>query len=148
MDNVSEKTQVDDDYKLDEQVGYALRRAYQRHMTIFSAKDPGGLTAMQFSTLYRLAKEPGPISQNALGRLVAMDAATTKGVVSRLIARVLVDSDMDKNDKRRRTLRTTEEGRALLAKTLPTMREITAETLSPLNEREAARLLELLRRIS
>ncbi|MBE3639584.1 MarR family winged helix-turn-helix transcriptional regulator [Mangrovicoccus algicola] len=138
----------DSNYKLDEQVGFALRKAYQRHMTIFSGHNPGGLTSMQFSTLYRLATEPGPISQNALGRLVAMDAATTKGVISRLQARGLVETERDKVDKRRYMLRTTPEGRALLAEMLPTMKQITADTLAPLDAAEAETLLSLLRRIS
>lgn len=136
------------DYKLEEQVGFALRKAYQRHMTIFSEKCPEGLTAMQFSTLYRLATEPGPISQNALGRLVAMDSATTKGVISRLLARGLLQSEPDPVDRRRYMLRTTAKGRAVLKGMLPAMKEITAETLAPLNETEAKRLLELLHRIS
>lgn len=136
------------DYKLDEQVGFALRRAYQRHMAIFSSHNPGGLTPMQFSTLYRLAEEPGPVSQNALGRLVAMDAATAKGVVSRLRERGLLDSVRDKVDRRRYNLSTTAKGRALLAETLPTMARITAETLEPLSDEEARQLLSLLRRIS
>ncbi|MER5173659.1 MarR family transcriptional regulator [Thioclava sp. GXIMD2076] len=138
----------DQDYKLDEQVGFALRKAYQRHMTIFSEHNPGGLTSMQFSTLYRLAMEPGPVSQNALGRLVAMDAATTKGVVTRLQARGLIKSEKDQVDKRRYNLSTTEEGRALLQQTLPVMKQITADTLAPLNAAESAMLLNLLSRIS
>jgi DNA-binding MarR family transcriptional regulator len=142
-------TTLDDpDYKLDEQVGFVLRKAYQRHQTIFSEAHPGGLTAMQFSTLYRLAMEPGPVSQNALGRLVAMDASTTKGVVTRLQARGLIEMEKDQVDKRRYTLRTTEAGRALLTDCVPTMKKITADTLSPLSKKEAQMLLDLLKRIA
>jgi len=136
------------DYRLDEQVGYALRKAYQRHMLIFARHEPGGLTATQFSTLYRLATEPAPISQNALGRLVAMDASTTKGVIARLQARGLIETEPDTVDRRRYLLRTTQKGRALLAEILPVMGRITAETLAPLKPREAEKLLELLKRIS
>ncbi len=137
----------DPDYKLDEQVGFVLRKAYQRHQTIFSEANPGGLTAMQFSTLYGLAMGPGPISQNALGRLVAMDASTTKGVVARLQARGLIEMEKDMVDKRRYMLRTTEAGRALLTECVPTMKRITADTLAPLSKKEAQTLLALLSRI-
>lgn len=138
----------DNEYVLDEQVGFALRKAYQRHITIFTENVPGNLTSTQFSTLYRLATEPGPISQNALGRLVAMDAATTKGVISRLQARGLIATEPDRKDRRRYTLRTTEAGRRLLAESLPVMKRITSETLAPLSEDEARTLLSLLHRIS
>ncbi len=136
------------DYQLDEQVGFLLRKANQRHLTILSALMPGGLTSMQFSTLFRLATKPGPVSQNALGRMVAMDAATTKGVVARLQARGLIRTESDPLDKRRYTLSTTEEGRALLAGILPVMQQITRETLAPLSPAEQETLVLLLKKIS
>lgn len=135
-------------YDLDKQIGFVLRKAYQRHMTIFTGRNPSDLTAMQFSTLYRLATEPGPVSQNALGRLVAMDAATTKGVVTRLKDQGLIQSEPDQVDRRRYILRTTDKGRALLEQILPEMSAITQETLEPLSDAEAQTLLHLLRRIT
>ena len=71
-------------YVLDDQIGYLLRKAYQRNSVIFSEMVPE-LTTMQFSVMRRLATD-GAMSQNLLGRSVAMDGATTKGVVDRLIA--------------------------------------------------------------
>lgn len=135
-------------YKLEEQVGFLLRKANQRHLTIFAGLIPGGLTSTQFSTLFRLATEPGPVSQNALGRMVAMDAATTKGVVARLQARGLIQTEPDPNDRRRYNLSTTAEGRALIAEVVPVMKEITRETLSPLSADEQKTLTDLLRKIA
>jgi hypothetical protein len=71
-----------DDYHLDDQIGYILRRVTQRHLAIFAALIPE-VTTTQFAVLARLA-EIGPQSQNHLGRATAMDAATIKGVVDRL----------------------------------------------------------------
>ena len=65
----------DDDYLLDAQVGYMLRQAHQRHTTIFASLMVDGLTPTQWAALAKL-KEIGPSSQNLLGRLTAMDAAT------------------------------------------------------------------------
>lgn len=138
---------AEQNYNLDEQVGFMLRRAYQRHTAICSEKLGAALTPAQFSTLYRLATEPSPISQNALGRMVAMDAATTKGVISRLKERDLIHSEPDRDDKRRHILTTTEKGRALLKDLLPIMRAITTETLAPLEPHEQVMLLALLRKI-
>ncbi|MFV0490681.1 MAG: MarR family winged helix-turn-helix transcriptional regulator [Pseudorhodobacter sp.] len=136
-----------EEYQLDEQVGFLLRKAYQRHIAICSRYNAGGLTPVQFSTLYRLATEEGSISQNALGRLVAMDAATTKGVVTRLKERGLIQTRQDHEDKRRYSLSTTKEGRQVLADTLPEMQKITRETLSPLSAAEQETLLRLLRKL-
>lgn len=136
------------DYRLDDQVGYLLRKAYQNHTAICSAHDPCELTPMQFSTLYRLATEPGPISQNALGRLVAMDAATTKGVVTRLRERGLIESRQDEEDRRRYSLTVTPQGRRVLAEAQPIMQAISRETLASLNEKEQKTLLTLLRKLS
>jgi hypothetical protein len=67
-------------YVLDEQVGFALRQAQQRHTTIFAAKMIEGLTPTQWAALAKV-REVGDCSQNHLGRLTAMDAATIKGVI-------------------------------------------------------------------
>ncbi|MFT3691016.1 MarR family winged helix-turn-helix transcriptional regulator [Paenirhodobacter sp.] len=134
-------------YQLDEQVGFLLRKANQRHQTIFAARIPGNLTSMQFSTLFRLASEPGPVSQNALGRMVAMDAATTKGVVTRLKERGLIAMEPDPGDRRRYILSTTAEGRALLQAVVPVMQDITRETLAPLTPAERGTLVDLLKKL-
>ena len=78
----------DEGYRLQEQVGFILRKAHQRHVAIFASRI-GDLTPPQFAALARL-REAGDTSQNQLGALVAMDAATIKGVIDRLKARGLV----------------------------------------------------------
>lgn len=134
-------------YVLDEQVGFLLRKAYQRHMTIFARNMIGGLTPTQFSTLFRLYAEPDPISQNALGRLVAMDAATTKGVISRLESHGLITTERDPNDKRRYLLRSTEKGQALVREAIPVVKGITEATLEPLTRTERETFLRLLAKL-
>lgn len=147
-DETSGKTaQTATEYVLDEQVGFLLRKAYQRHQTIFTERMVGGLTATQFSMLFRLVQVTGPISQNALGRLVAMDAATTKGVVSRLQAQGLVTTERDTEDKRRYMLRSTEKGRALIQEALPVVMGISEATLAPLTKRESETFLRLLAKL-
>jgi hypothetical protein len=73
-------------YVLDDQVGFLLRVALQRHTAIFTTRMIEGLTQTQFAALAKL-HEVGPCSQNHLGRLIYLDAATIKGVVDRLGAR-------------------------------------------------------------
>jgi MarR family transcriptional regulator, lower aerobic nicotinate degradation pathway regulator len=133
------------EYRLDDQVGYRLRLATQRHLEIFS-QHLSDVTPTQFSILARLY-EVGETSQNQLGRLVAMDAATTKGVISRLLEKQLVEVRADPNDLRRRQISLTDAGREVTIASIEKARKITAETVAHLTERDVQRLLALLDKI-
>ena len=133
-------------YALDDQIGFVLRQAHQRHTAIFAARMIGDLTPTQFAALARLHAE-GPVSQNQLGRLTAMDVATIKGVVDRLIARGLVATSPDAADARRRVVALTDIGHELILRALPVAAAITAETLEPLAADEQASLLAQLARL-
>lgn len=135
------------DYALDEQVGYLMRLAMQRHTAIFQKHTIDGLTPTQFSTLVRL-NEQGRASQNELGRLAGMDIATIKGVVDRLRERGLVSSEPSPEDKRRSLISLTEAGRTLLTRMLDRGRVITEETLEPLSPSDRATLVALLKHLS
>ena len=102
---------------------------------------------MQFATLAKL-DEAGALSQNALGRLTAMDAATIKGVVDRLGKRGLVGTENDKTDRRRTIVSLTDKGRTLFKEFEANAKRVTAETLAPLSESEQAIFLHLLRKLT
>lgn len=129
-------------YHLDEQIGFKLRLANQRHLEIFSAEMPD-LTPRQFAVLAKL-KDEGTLSQNHLGRLVAMDAATTKGVVERLVRKGYVATTPSQSDRRRLEVSLTDEGAAFLAEAVPIAARISERTLRNLTPRDQARLLALL----
>ncbi len=133
-------------YVLQEQVGYILRRAHQRHVAIFAAHI-GDLTPPQFAALAKL-RDVGETSQNQLGTLIAMDAATVKGVIDRLKLRGFVDLGKHDGDKRRLMVSLTDEGRQAVEALIPLARKITAETLSPLSAKEAETLTRLLSKIA
>ncbi len=135
----------DDSYQLDRQVGFVLRRASQRHLSIFSELIPE-LTPTQFAALAKLV-ETGPVSQNALGRITAMDAATIKGVVDRLVKRGLLTTSRDERDRRRTIVDLSDRGRSLYTQLEPRARLITRQTLAPLGRTEQEQLLALLARI-
>lgn len=132
-------------YVLDDQVGYILRRVTQRHLAIFAAAIPE-LTTTQFAVLARLVTE-GPMSQNLLGRAVALDAATVKGVVDRLRRQGLAARQADPTDRRRLTVAATDAGRALFAARVADAHAVTDRTLAPLNAEERAAFLALLARL-
>ena len=133
-------------YVLDDQPGFLLRVAMQRHTAIFTARMVEGLTQTQFAALAKLL-EHGPCSQNDLGRRIYLDAATIKGVVDRLAARGFVTAVNDPKDRRRRAVALTERGRQATEAAQPVAAEITAATLEPLNADERRDVLRLLKKL-
>ena len=131
-----------DTYRLEDQVGFLLRRAHQRYAALFTAQI-AELTPPQFATLARL-REIGQTSQNQLGTLVAMDAATIKGVIDRLHARDFVALSRDDDDRRRVVVTLTPLGHATVQALLAPARAIMREAMAPLTGREAGTFLRLL----
>ena len=138
---------VDGRYALDEQIGFLLRVAMQRHTAIFTSRMIEALTQTQFAALAKL-HEVGPCSQNHLGRLIYLDAATIKGVVDRLGVRGFVSALSDPNDRRRRAVALTERGRQVTEAAQLVAAEITAATLAPLTAEEQRLLARLLNRLT
>jgi DNA-binding MarR family transcriptional regulator len=134
-------------YRLDDQVGFLLRRVNQRHVAIFAQHIEKGVTPTRWATLSKLYEE-GPTTQNRLGRLTAMDAATIKGVVDRLIKRHLIETRADPEDGRRRVVALTEAGQALVERSLAHASLVSRKTLEPLSSREQTVLMELLRKLA
>jgi DNA-binding MarR family transcriptional regulator len=135
-------------YRLEEQVGHLLRRAHQRHTAIFQeAIGASQLTPLQFAALVKL-NDLGEVSQNQLGRLTAMDAATMQGVIQRLATRGLIARRPDPGDRRRLLLSLTPEGAALIGEAIARGHAITELTLAPLSPAERAAFIALLARLA
>jgi DNA-binding MarR family transcriptional regulator len=134
-------------YVLDDQVGFLLRVAMQRHTSIFTTRMVEGLTQTQFAALAKL-NEVGPCSQNHLGRLIYLDAATIKGVVDRLNVRGFVTALADPKDRRRRAVALTDHGRQVTEAAQLVAAEITAATLAALTEEEQRLVTRLLKKLA
>ncbi len=134
-------------YRFSDQIGYLLRRAYQRHLAIFqeNASDPQ-LTAVQFSTLCAL-RDGGPLSQSELVAATAVDQATIRGIVERLKARGLIALAKDPQDARKVIIAITADGLALLDDMVPRAHRISELTVAGLNPAERAALDFVLRKI-
>ena len=133
---------AEQDYRLEDQIGFKLRLANQKHLDLFARMMPD-VTPTQFAILARL-RETGPLSQNDLGRRVGLDAATTKGVVDRLKAKGLVTSRKSATDMRRLVISLTEQGQVFAETAIDTATEISRATAANLTPRELERLLALL----
>ena len=138
----------DDDYVLERQVGHLLRRAHQRHAAIFQEMiTDSQLTPLQFAALVKL-RDLGEVSQNQLGRLIAMDAATMQGVIKRLLARGLISRRPDPDDRRRLILSLTADGHKLVEPAVAAGRKITRRTLEPLSASEQRVFMDYLARLA
>ena len=124
MQNKKSKTEnnkTHKEYLLDDQVSFILRKANQRHASIFSNLIPNDLTPTKFSALAKLYALES-LSQNELGRLIAMDAANIKSVIDRL--------------KRRHLVGLSPLRKVLIERSIPRASLAAEKTLSPLSEEE------------
>lgn len=144
---VAQPDTSEDQYVLDDQVGFLMRIAMQRHTSIFMSQMIEGLTQTQFAALAKLY-EVGPCSQNYLGRLIYLDAATIKGVVDRLHLRGFVTALNDPTDRRRRAVTLTDRGRRATEAAMLIAAKITAATLTPLTAEEQRVVVKLLRKLA
>jgi DNA-binding MarR family transcriptional regulator len=136
-----------DGYVVEEQAGFLMRRASQRHAVIFQeGMQAAELTPTQFTALIKVV-ELGQVTQNHLGRLTAMDPATIQAVVHRLMDRKLVARTADPRDRRAVIVAPTESGSALAAEAVIAARRITEATLEPLTTAERRQFLALLRKL-
>ena len=143
----TENTKTLKAYVVDDQVGFILRKANQLHASIFSNLIPNDLTPTRFSALAKLY-ELGSLSQNELGRFIAMDAANIKGVIDRLKKLNLVRTRPDPEDARRHLIDLTPLGKVVIERAIPKALLITETTLSPLSKEEQVIFLTLLKKIS
>jgi MarR family transcriptional regulator, lower aerobic nicotinate degradation pathway regulator len=135
-----------EDYVLEGQVGFILRQASQRHATLFAARMGADTTPTQWAALAKL-HEVGPTSQNLLGRLTAMDVATIKGVVDRLMKRGYIASNPSPTDRRRVLITLTAAGRKAYERCVGQALRVSLDTMARLKPRDRVALLRLLRQL-
>ncbi|GJD62093.1 MarR family winged helix-turn-helix transcriptional regulator [Methylobacterium frigidaeris] len=134
-------------YRVEEQIGYLIRRAHQRASAIFeTVMRDFSVTPVQFAVMTKL-HDLGPTSQNQVGRLVGVDPATMFGVARRLTTRGLVRPTADEADARLVLLTLTAEGIQVIEAMKSRGAEVTARTLEPLSPDEAAELVRLIARL-
>ncbi len=132
---------------IDEIIGFHIRLAHgatYRHFTeTFSEL---GLTQKMVSVLWLIDDFPHT-AQADIGRRLQMDRATTMAIINRLEARGLLVRGESQRDRRRQTLTLTDDGHAALVEARRCIYEHEQWVRSRFTKREAALLIELLRRI-
>jgi DNA-binding MarR family transcriptional regulator len=142
--NVS--TIVPSRYVMENQVGFLMRVAMQRHTSIFMSLMAHDLTQTQFAALAKLV-EVGTCSQNQLGRLIYLDANTVKGVVDRLRMRKLVTIENSPKDRRRSMIAVSKIGYRVAEEATAIAHQITKATLAPLRPMEQRQIVRLLQKM-
>ena len=140
--------QTPNDYRVTDQVGHLLRRAYQRHTAIFQSVVPASkLSAAQFVVLCAVRDHAGATIADIV-QATAMDEPAVRGIVERLKWTDLVSVAHEPGDKRHATVTLTALGQSTVSDTLPHAQHISELTFGDLNESERQQLTALLRRIS
>jgi len=136
------------DFRLDDQVGHLLRRAYQRGSAYLAGRlRPYDLTPMQFAAIMRL-RECGPLSQNELGRMISMPPANIHSLVGRLKKRGLIKTGRNPDDRRLILIDLSTKGRRMTHTLIPLDLQSSADTLAPLSPSEQVKFLALLRKLA
>ncbi len=136
------------DYRVTDQVGHLLRRAYQRHTAIFQSVVPASkLSAAQFVVLCAVRDHEGATIRDIVDA-TAMDEPTVRGIVERLKWTDQVAIAHEPGDKRHATVTLTVLGQTRVTDILPHAQHISELTFGDLNESERQQLTSLLRRIS
>lgn len=136
------------DYRVTEQVGHLLRRAYQRHMAIFQSVVPESrLSAVQFVVLCTVCDRPGATIHDIVAA-TALDEPAVRGIAERLKWSDLLTMEHEPGDKRQARVTLTEQGRRMVEETKPHAQQISDLTFGDLDAGERQQLVALLRRVS
>ena len=128
--------------------GHLIRRLQQLSTQVYSANARAAgfdITSVQFAALDALYSQPN-IDQATVAEMIGYDRATIGGVIERLVAKALVQRDVNPDDRRAKKLRLTNEGEALFLKLLPLVSSVQDEILKKLTADEKAQFMVLARK--
>lgn len=123
-------------------MGHLIRRAQQVHNSLWNLEVSDEVTSPQLLVLVALDRTPG-MDQRSLGLEVSLDRSTTADVVERLMRKGLLERSRDPSDRRRNTLRLTEQGQSLLAELHPRTDAMNELLLSELEPADRAAFVQL-----
>lgn len=132
--------------ELDNAVFHLLRRALQEHSANWQTNLPR-MTKPQYAVLRAVHQHPG-IEQATVGQLAAIDKATLASLLPRLEQRGLLHRTIDPEDRRRRLLRLTDEGKAALESAVPLADSVDSAMLERLDPHERNQLHQLLTKLA
>jgi MarR family transcriptional regulator, lower aerobic nicotinate degradation pathway regulator len=128
--------------------GFLLRRAHQISLSIFEeAFSDLGITTSQFAVLAVLLADPS-LDQSSVAKAVGMDKVTVSHLVRGLETRGLVVRRTDPENRRRRSLTLTQDGKDLMAR-IEAPHQIAYENLmSPFDSTQRELFMQLLQHLT
>ncbi len=127
--------------------GHLVRRAHQMSIALFAQELAAfDVTAVQFAILQTLLDTPGA-DQITVAQAVALDAATSGSVIGRLEARGWLRREADAQDKRRKLLWLTVQGKLAAKQMQRPAVAVQTKLLAGLTEAEKKQLVYLLQKI-
>jgi len=142
------KTDTTMTHALLEMSGHLIRRLNRHSTAIFQHRLKAAgheITAVQFSALAMLAKQPG-IDQATLASQIEYDRATIGGVVKRLDQKKLINRLPNDRDRRAFHLYLTPVGAALLDHVWPIVVSLQDDILCRLSQSERNTLVDLMQK--
>jgi MarR family transcriptional regulator, lower aerobic nicotinate degradation pathway regulator len=128
--------------------GHLIRRAHQTSIALFAQEMLAfDVTAVQFAIMQALLDNPGA-DQITVAQQVALDAATSGSVISRLEARGWLRREADALDKRRKLMWLTAEGRKAANQMKKPVQKVQDRLLASLSVDEQVKLVALLKKVN
>ena len=119
-------------------------RSRERFMAVL---EPHGIHPRDFGVMVVLARRPG-LTQQELADGANVDRSSLVAVLDGLEARGLAERRAHPEDRRKRAVHLTEDGKRTLAELQAEAREVGIELLEPLDREERAELQRLLRKLA
>lgn len=129
-------------------IGMGLRQAMRQATQILDAGlKPAGIAITQFAPLAHLYRD-GPLGMGELAERIGADPTTLTRVLRPLERRGLLSQEIAAEDRRRRLIRLTSQGRAAFQGALPLWQQAQAEIVRRIGKAEAQALRQQLAMVS
>ncbi len=136
------------DFDLAFSAGHLLRRCHQRSHEIFNdTMATFGLTRQQAALLITLLREPGASVQE-LADITGTDRNTLGGIITRLVAKGLVDQRRSERDARAYQLEISPQGLAMLQDMEAGIKLVQEQILKPLAPEERTAFISYARKLA
>lgn len=138
---------ADESLLLQDQPGHLIRRAQQIAVSLFLEETRDfGVTPIQFGVMQTLIDAPG-VDQATLASRVGIDTATIASLSDRLEAKGYLTREPCADDRRRKRLKVTAEGRRVTVAMHAAVRQAQKRILAPLTAAERRDFMRLLTRL-
>ncbi|BAN26412.1 MarR family winged helix-turn-helix transcriptional regulator [Caballeronia insecticola] len=135
--------QHDEPDALSKFTGSLVRRAQQRHVSVWLSEVSAEITSVQYAALEILHRKPG-VNQRQLGDDLDVDRSTIADLVARMVRNELIKRSDDPVDKRSYVLFLTPAGKKQLATLRPRVEEVERILTARLTRAERLELRRLL----